>query len=55
MCMRQIIIKQAIPFEVSMGYSKVSLQAFRDAKKGKSFIGPFNTVDEVIQALHDED
>jgi len=55
MCMRQIILKQAVPFEVSMGYNRETLQALRDAKEGKDLIGPFDTIEEMKQALHAED
>ncbi len=54
--LKQAVRKQAIPFELKTDVpNDETLAAIRDVREGKNLLGPFNTVEELMEALNAED
>ncbi len=54
--LKQAVRKQAIPFELKADVpNDETLAAIRDVREGKNLLGPFNTVEELMEALNAED
>ena len=53
--LRQAVREQAIPFYVRIPvYNEETLKAIQDARRGVNVSGPFNTADEMFEALDAE-
>ena len=53
--LRQMIRERKIPFEIGMGSNfEITMQAIEDAKNDRNMSGPFNSVDEMWEAIDAE-